>query len=104
MAEAFGDLQFTARKVGQWVSVSWELLEDSPLRIRMWTPEEWAAEIERRRGVRRALNAQPLVSLKRAATRDIKKAEAILADWPTFGHWTYEDDPWCHRATWNQVP
>lgn len=101
---AFSEVSFTARKARTVIQVSWELLEDFPFYLKIWTVEEWAQEIERRRGVRRALEAQPLASLKRAATKDIQHAEAILADWPGFGHWTYEDDIWKHRATWYQVP
>jgi hypothetical protein len=98
------DLTFTAKKSAYLIQISWELLEDCPFRLHIWTEEEWAAEIELRRGIRRALSHQPLASLKRAATKDIKNAEALAANWPRFGHLTYEDDPWRHRKTWFETP
>lgn len=87
------------RIMRSYIPVSWELIEDWPFRMVLWTAEEWAVEVDRLRRIRQILNGQPLVSVKRAATEEVKAAERIR----DFPHMTWEDDPWKHQATWEDA-
>ena len=94
------DLTFSVRKQVHHIAVSWELIEDMPFELEFWDEEQWAAHVEILRGIRRALQNQPIVSLKVAATKAIKRAERVT-DFPV---WQWVDNPWKHRATWYDVP
>jgi hypothetical protein len=93
-------LTFTVSKSVTYFPMSWEMIEDFPYTLLWLTAEEWAVEIDLLRGIRRALQHQPIASLKRAATLAIRRAEQVT-NFPVM-HWV--DDPWKHRATWYPVP
>lgn len=83
----FAHVSLTVRKMVSRIVVSIEMLDDNWYPVpRYWTAEEWEAEVMRLRGARLLLDRQPLPQLKRAATLELRRAEAVTR----FPHMTYE--------------